>query len=105
MKKPSVITLFIIWLIFCSALGLIIGIAATIYAVNNHLTEFDLPNMSKILIGIIYIVFFCPPLFLISRKAKKDQVKPIQYISLGLLVCTSFVILSNIIPLIKYILM
>lgn len=105
MKKPSAITLFIIWLISFFAMGLIIGIAATIYAVNNHLTALDLPNISKLLIGIIYIVFFCPPLFLISRKAKKDQVKPIQYISLGLLICSCFVILSNIIPLIKYILM
>ena len=99
MNQRKSILLFILFLTLFSITGIIVGIYAITYSVNNHLNAIDLPAQSKTILGIVLLLVFDPLLFFIHRYAKLEQQKNLRIISLALLIFISMCVLSEIMPL------
>ena len=99
-RKKSVI-LFIIMLGVYFVVCFGIGIASVIYSVNAGLSNMDLPEYVKVIIGIVGFFVFCPFLGVICRIAKQESVKPIYVISLVLQILIYICVLSEIVPIIR----
>ena len=97
-QKKS-IKIFVAFLVACFVLGTCIGINSTIYAVKNHLEDFDLPFQTKLVVGIASLIICCPWLLICNYYAKIEKVKAIQVLSIVLFLFISVCILCTIIPM------
>lgn len=102
MNQKKSIKLFVVFVILFFAAGIGIGMYSTIFSVSNHLDTFDLPPQSKLIIGIIVLLFFVPILLLTCWYARQEHNTCLLIISLVLLVFISVCVLSEVLPLLQF---
>ena len=85
MTPKKAIKLFLIWIIAFAIFTYTVSFSASVYTLEHHLVNKDLPDQVKLIISGVLLLFFCPSLVFVYRSAKIENKRGIQKISAFLL--------------------